>query len=63
MIHTQKRKSRKIKNLEVGGGVSKSIKLYDENIGECGKEELINQKAQTRKDVNKLLYGETWKVS
>lgn len=28
-------------------GVSKSIKLHDENIGEDGKEELINQNAKS----------------
>lgn len=53
-----------IENLDVGERVSKSIKLYDENIGECGKEGLIDQKAQTRKeDVNKLFYTESFKMS
>lgn len=43
----KKKNSRKIEDLHVGGGVSKSIKLHDENIGEYGKEELINQNAKS----------------
>lgn len=35
---TKKKNSRKINDLHMGGGISKSIKLFEENIEECGKE-------------------------